>query len=260
MQRESKNLQGRWALITGATAGIGRATAEQLAAEKCHLILTGRRADRLTAIANELREKHQIQVETLEFDLSKRAEAEKTLNAFDLSRVSILVNNAGLGLGTDKIQDAKLDDLEQMVDTNVKGLLFVTRLCLPHLIKNGASQIVNIGSVAGRWVYPGGATYCATKFAVRALTEGLRMDLMGTPIRVTNIEPGMVETEFSVVRLNDVDKAKAVYKGLQPLVAEDIAETIVWCLSRPAHVNIQELLIYPTAQAGVGPSYTTRTV
>lgn len=258
---KSFRLEGRWALITGATAGIGLATAEALAQKGCHLILTGRRADRLEEIAARLR-RSACEVIPLAFDLANRAEAE---NAFakvsnHLARISILVNNAGLARGTEKLQDANIDDLEAMVDTNVKGLLYATRTCLPHLIKNEGSHIVNVGSVAGRWTYPGGAVYCATKFAVRALTEGLRMDLMGANVRVTNIEPGMVETEFSEVRLGgDKEKAKAVYKGMQPLVPHDIAETIVWCLDRPAHVNIQELVIYPTAQAGVGPSYTTRT-
>ena len=196
--------------------------------------MTGRRADRLEEIAARLR-RSACEVIPLAFDLANRAEAE---NAFakvsnHLARISILVNNAGLARGPEKLQDANIDDLEAMVDTNVKGLLYATRTCLPHLIKNEGSHIVNVGSVAGRWTYPGGAVYCATKFAVRALTE---------------------------VRLGgDKEKAKAVYKGMQPLVPHDIAETIVWCLDRPAHVNIQELVIYPTAQAGVGPSYTTRT-
>jgi 3-hydroxy acid dehydrogenase/malonic semialdehyde reductase len=253
-------LEGRWALITGATAGIGLATAELLADRGCNVVLTGRRQDRLAETAERLTKKG-VQVQTMAFDLSSRAEAEKAFGAAKatLEKVSILVNNAGLARGTDKIQDAQLDDLDAMVDTNVKGLLYATRTLLPHLIKNRESHVVNVGSVAGRWVYPGGAVYCATKFAVRALSEALRMDLMGHPVRVTNIEPGMVETEFSEVRLaGDKEKAKAVYRGLEPLRAEDIAETIVWCLERPAHVNIQELIIYPTAQAGVGPSYTTR--
>lgn len=255
---KSSRLEGRWALITGATAGIGLATAEFLADRGCNLILTGRRKERLKEIGDRLTAKG-VKVETLAFDLASRTEAGKAFASASLEKVSILINNAGLARGTDKLQDAQLDDLDAMVDTNVKGLLYATRTLLPHLVKNRESHVVNVGSVAGRWVYPGGAVYCATKFAVRALSEGMRMDLMGTPVRVTNIEPGMVETEFSEVRLaGDKEKAKAVYRGMQPLAASDIAETIVWCLERPAHVNIQELIIYPTAQAGVGPQYTTR--
>jgi 3-hydroxy acid dehydrogenase/malonic semialdehyde reductase len=261
-------MKGHLALITGATAGIGHATAEKLAALGADLILTGRRIDRLEKIATELAQKYKVHVTPLAFDISSREETEKAFEriADDLPRLSILVNNAGLALGAAPLQTVGLGDVDQMIDTNIKGLLYVTRLALPHLIKRCDSQtsshlspplvshVVNMGSVAGRWTYPGGATYSATKFAVRALTEGLRMDLMGTPVRVTNIEPGMVETEFSEVRYDgDQEKAASVYKGMTPLQASDIAETIVWCLSRPKHVNIQELVIYPVDQAAVGP-------
>ncbi len=256
--RTGTALNGRLALITGATAGIGRACAEVLASRGCSLVITGRRVDRLNEIASQLGERHGVKVTPLAFDLASRDQVERAFASVDLSHLTILINNAGLARGTDRVQEASLDDFDAMVDTNVKGLLYVTRACLPYLVKNGEGHVVNLGSVAGRWVYPGGAVYCATKFAVRALSEGLRMDLMGTSVRVTNIEPGMVETEFSEVRFGDKEKAKAVYRGLKPLNADDIADTIVWCLERPAHVNIQELVIYPTAQAGVGPSYTTR--
>ena len=252
-------LKGQLALITGATAGIGQACAKEFASKGCNLILTGRRADRLTDLAVSLRKEFGVEVTTSAFDVTSRADSQKALASLPLEKLTVLLNNAGLAKGTDKMQDADIDDFEAMIDTNVKGLLYVTRSCLPHLLKAKSAHIVNIGSVAGRWVYPGGGVYCATKFAVRALTEGLRMDLMGTSVRVTNIEPGMVETEFSEVRMGDLEKAKAVYKGLKPLEARDIAETISWCLERPAHVNIQELVIFPTAQAGVGPSYVTRT-
>jgi 3-hydroxy acid dehydrogenase / malonic semialdehyde reductase len=253
-------VRGQLALITGASSGIGEACAEILAERGCDLILTGRRTDRIEELSSRLSEKFSIAVTPSIFDISDRR---ATVQAFDLlgdrlSKLSILVNNAGLAKGTDPLQSGDLEDWDAMIDTNVKGLLHVTRLCLPHFLKKNAGHIVNLGSVAGRWTYPGGGVYCATKFAVRALTEGLRLDLMGTPIRVTNIEPGMVETEFSLVRFKDEEKAKAVYKGLTPLSARDIAETIVWCLDRPKHVNIQELVIFPTDQAGVGPSYLHR--
>jgi NADP-dependent 3-hydroxy acid dehydrogenase YdfG len=237
----------RQALITGATAGIGLETARALKRLGFSLILTGRREDRLAKLRDEL------EAETLAFDVSDRAQVEKVLGGADLSNVHVLVNNAGLALGAASVQTVSLDDVDRMIDTNVKGLLYVTRLVLPSLIQNNG-HLVNLGSVAGRWTYPGGATYCASKFAVRALTEGLRLDLLGKPVRVTNIEPGMVETEFSEVRYGgDKEKAAQVYKGMTPLKASDIAETIAWCVSRPAHVNIQELVIYPTDQAGVGP-------
>ncbi len=169
-----------------------------------------------------------------------------------LSGINVLINNAGLAKGTTTFQDSNPSDWNEMLDTNVVGVLNMTRLVLPFLIANQSGHIVNLGSVAGRYVYPGGAVYCATKFAVRALSEGLRMDLSGTGIRVTNIEPGMVETEFSIVRMGgDKTKADEVYKGMNPLTAHDIAETVCWCLERPAHVNIQELVIFPTDQAAI---------
>ncbi len=246
------------ALITGATSGIGAATAREFARIGYDLILTGRRESRLRDQAAELETQNKIKVTTLAFDLSDRHATEKALNSIDLTALTVLVNNAGLALGTDSMPQAKLDDWDTMIDTNVKGLLYVTRLTLAALTKN-AGHIVNIGSVAGRWTYPGGGVYSATKFAVRALSEGLRLDLMGTGVRVTNIEPGMVETEFSEVRFGgDTSRAKNVYRGMTPLSSEDIAETIIWCVARPKHVNIQELVIYPTDQAGVGPVYTHR--
>jgi NADP-dependent 3-hydroxy acid dehydrogenase YdfG len=163
----------------------------------------------------------------------------------------LLVNNAGLARGTDPLHKGNIEDWDQMIDTNVRGLLFVTRQLLPRMVERRAGHIVNIGSVAGRWSYPGGGVYCATKFSVRAISECLRMDLLGTGVRVTNIEPGMVETEFSEVRFQDKEKAKQVYKNMKPLSAQDIAESILWSVQRPAHVNIQEIVIFPTDQASI---------
>lgn len=248
------------AIITGATSGIGKATAEYLAGKGFSLVLLARREERLKDLSKNLqtilndRGFDHAQVNTFVLDISDAlsvASWAKQNHAL-ISEVEILVNNAGLALGVDRVFEAKVSDVDQMFDTNVKGLLNLTREVVPSMIARGRGHIVNIGSVAGRWVYPGGGVYCATKFAVRALSEGLRMDLLGTPIRVTNIEPGMVETEFSEVRLQDKQKAKLVYENLTPLSAQDIAETIGWVIERPSHVNIQELVIFPTDQAAVG--------
>lgn len=256
----SQNLKGRWALVTGASAGFGKSIAENLAAAGINVVVTARRKDRLETLCRDLSSRYGVQTLPLAFDISNRVEVEKALaaNSSTIQKISILVNNAGLARGVEAVQDANLDDWDVMIDTNVKGLLYVTRLVLPSLLKNAPGHIVNIGSVAGRWTYPGGAVYSATKFAVRALSDSLRMDLMGKNIRVSNIEPGMAETEFSDVRLGDSEKAKAIYRGMTPLKPVDIAETVLWCLDRPAHVNIQELVIFPTDQVGVGPGYTYR--
>lgn len=257
----SQRLRGQTALITGATAGFGLATAEIFAENGCDLVITGRRAPRLAELAGRLEKMHGIRVKSLAFDIRDRQALEAALGsaAGDVERVSILINNAGLALGTEPVPTADVDHWDTMIDTNIKGLLYMTRQILPHQLKRGAGHVVNIGSVAGRWTYPGGAVYSATKFAVRAISDSLRLDLMGKNIRVTNIEPGMAETEFSEVRFHgDKEKAEAVYRGFRPLSARDIAETVLWCVSRPAHVNIQELVIFPTAQAGVGPAYTHR--
>jgi len=245
----------KWALITGATAGIGWATAMALAGQGYGVFATGRRYEKLQELEKAIKAKFpSVPVKIASFDVSDRFEVSEFLKAhsIEIAQIEVLVNNAGLAKGTDKMQDASLDDWEVMVDTNIKGLLFMTRGILPHMVQRNSGHIVNLGSVAGRWTYPGGGVYCATKFAVRALSEGLRMDLLGTKIRVTNIEPGMVHTEFSLVRFEDQNKADKVYEGMTPLRAEDIAETIAWCVARPAHVNIQELVIYPTDQAHVG--------
>lgn len=242
------------ALITGASAGIGAATARLLARDGYGLILTARREERLHALAKEL---NSSDVQVYGLDVRDAAAVEAFAKKADLSKVRVLINNAGLAKGTDRMQDAQLADWDTMIDTNVKGLLYLTRAVLPHMLVAKSGHIVNLGSVAGRWVYPGGGVYCATKFAVRALSEGLRMDLMGAPIRVTNIEPGMVDTEFSEVRFADKAKARKVYEGMTPLSAMDVAETIQWCLSRPGHVNVQELVLFPTAQPAVGMVHRT---
>lgn len=247
-------MPGKVAFITGATAGIGAATARVLAADGYDLTLVGRREDRLDALANEIRSAHGVQVTVLPLDVrdGRAIDMAQAADAHLFENVDVLVNNAGLARGTDPVQDADPADWDEMIDTNIKGLLRVTRAILPHMVKRGSGTVINLGSTAGRWVYPGGAVYCATKFAVRAISEGIRMDVHGSGVRVTNIEPGLVATEFSEVRFKgDRDRAKQVYSGFDPLTPEDIAETIRWCVARPPHVDIQELVIYPTAQAAV---------
>ncbi len=248
-------MQKKLAWITGATSGIGAATARSLVRSGYDVVLTGRREARLQELKKELQNAHDgAGVFTLCFDLQSRAQCEHAVqeNLALAKRANVLINNAGLAKGVDPMPNANLSDWEQMIDTNVKGLLYMTRLLLPFIKSNPHGHIVNLGSVAGRWTYPGGGVYCATKFAVRALSEGLRLDLQGTGVRVTNVEPGMVETEFSIVRFADEAAAKKVYEKMTPLSADDVAETITWCLGRPAHVNIQELVIYPTDQAAIG--------
>lgn len=242
--------QSNFAFITGATSGIGLETARLFAKNGRALILNGRRLSRLVELQKELGDK--VEVLLAPFDVSDKLEVYNWFekNANIAARVDVLINNAGLARGSDPIHKADEKDWDEMIDINVKGLLTVTRKLLPALIAN-RGHIVNLGSVAGRWTYTGGAVYCATKFAVRALSEGFRMDLIGTGVRVTNIEPGMVETEFSDVRFRDAQKAKQVYNGMTPLTPQDIAESIWWALSQPKHVNIQELVIFPTDQASL---------
>lgn len=242
-------------LITGASSGIGAATAEAFCrAGAKEVIVTARRDERLRDLAKGWSDQFDCDVAAVIHDVRDRAATDQLARdnpgLFD---VDILVNNAGLARGTDPLQSADPSDWEEMMDTNVLGLLYMTRAVVPAMVRKGSGHIVNLGSVAGRWVYPGGGVYCASKHAVRALSEGLRMDLHGSGVRVSNIEPGMVETEFSVVRYHgDEAKAKKVYADTRPLRPEDIADTILWCCSRPPHVNIQELVIYPTDQAHVG--------
>lgn len=248
------------ALITGASSGIGQATALRLAKEGLDLVLLARRKERLESLKKQIMSQYQVNVVLLEADVRDYDGLEKAFAAHsaDIEACDALINNAGLASGTGKISEIQPQEWDVMIDTNIKGLVALTRLLLPKFLRAGRGHIVNIGSVAGRWVYPGGAVYCGTKFAVRAITDSLRMELLGTPIRVTNIEPGMVETEFSAVRLRDEKKAKAVYQGMEPLLADDIADCIAWSLSRPARVNIQELVVFPTDQVGVGAAYVHR--
>jgi NADP-dependent 3-hydroxy acid dehydrogenase YdfG len=240
------------AFITGATSGIGKAVAMRLAKENFALILTGRRNERLEALKKELERNYETKVLTLCFDVRVYEQVEKAVNTLpdEWKKIDVLVNNAGLAAGADPIHTASISDWEQMIDTNIKGLLYVTRMISPGMIARKSGHIINLGSIAGRMVYPGGVVYCATKHAVRALNEGMRMDFLPYGIRVTEVSPGAVETEFSMVRFKgDKQRADQVYQGFTPLVAEDIAEAIYCAIAQPPHVNIQDMLVMPTAQA-----------
>lgn len=240
------------ALITGATSGIGKAIAETLAQNAYNLILTGRRKELLDSMKEELGVKFKCDVLTLNFDIRNRERTEAIIDGIpeQWKKISVLVNNAGLAAGLHPIHEGLVDDWEQMIDTNVKGLLYITRKVAPLMIAAGSGHIINISSIAAKEVYENGSVYCATKHAVDALTKGMRIDLLKYNIKVTSIAPGMVDTEFSTVRFKgDKTRADKVYEGLVPLSAADIAETIWFVLSRPAHVNINDLLIMPTAQA-----------
>lgn len=239
------------ALITGATSGIGQATALKAAEAGFDIIITGRRDNRLQHLAEEIRKKGS-EVLTLCFDVRDAEAVKKAINSLEdkWKNIDVLVNNAGLAVGVSPIQEGIVDDWERMIDTNVKGLLYITRAVAPFMIQKNSGHIVNIASIAGKEVYPGGNVYCATKHAVDALSRAMRTDMLKHNIKVTNIAPGMVETEFSLVRYKgDAEAAKNVYKGMIPLSNEDIADTILFAITRPAHVCLNDIVIMPTAQA-----------
>lgn len=239
------------AFITGATSGIGAATAHRLAQQGFHLILTGRRKERLEEISTFLKKEYEIEILTLNLDVRNRFEVETSVANLpdEWKKIQVLVNNAGLAMGLAPIEAGSIDHWEQMIDTNLKGLLYVSRAVLPMMIETGNGHVVNVGSIAGKEAYANGNVYCATKAAVDSLSKGMRVDLSKYPIRVSAIHPGMVETEFSIVRFEgDAERAKTVYQGFENLLAQDCAEAIWWMISRPAHVNINELTIMPTAQ------------
>lgn len=240
------------AFITGATSGIGAACARLFARQGYDLLLNGRRAERLQDLAKELQEQYPVKIHLLPFDVRDRQQVREAVGNLPSGwkNIGVLVNNAGLALGFSPIQEGEARDWETMIDTNVKGLLYVTKAVAPLMIAAGEGQIVNLGSIAGKQTYPNGNVYCATKKAVEALTEGMRIDLLPHGIKVTSVNPGAVETEFSVVRFKgDQERAGAVYEGFDPLTAEDIAEVIYFAASRPAHVTINDLTVMPTAQA-----------
>jgi 3-hydroxy acid dehydrogenase / malonic semialdehyde reductase len=239
-------------LITGGTSGIGKSTAEIFAKNGHDLIITGRRSERLAELKKQLEDEYKVMVTTLCFDIRNNNEVEKAIHSLGelAKKIDILVNNAGLAAGLSTIQEGKLDHWERMIDTNVKGLLYVSKIIAGFMISNKRGHIINIGSIAGKEVYANGNVYCATKHAVDALSKSMRIDLLPHNIKVTAVNPGMAETEFSIVRFDgNQDKAKKVYEGMQPLLPEDIAETIFWVAQRPAHVNINDIIIMPTVQA-----------
>jgi 3-hydroxy acid dehydrogenase/malonic semialdehyde reductase len=240
------------ALITGATSGIGEACAKLFAREGYNLILTGRRLERLEKLAEKLNTKYNTEVAVCAFDIRDREQVVSNLENLPAKwkKVNVFINNAGLSQGLDPIQKGSFDDWDVMVDTNIKGFLYASKIVSGWMVENGLGHIINLGSIAGIDVYPNGNVYCATKAAVEALSKAMRMDLLPHGIKVTAIHPGAVETEFAQVRFNgDKERAKKVYEGFVPLIAEDVAETIWFAASRPAHVNIAELIVLPSAQA-----------
>ncbi|MGB0542246.1 MAG: SDR family NAD(P)-dependent oxidoreductase [Longimicrobiales bacterium] len=238
-------------LITGASAGIGEACARHFAAQGAHILLSARRLDRIQTLASELTTAHGIETHTAAVDVTDR----DAVSTYVEDLVSeglvpdVLINNAGKAKGLDTVQEGNLDHWDEMIDTNVKGLLYVTRAVLPHMIARDSGHVINIGSIAGRWVYPKGAVYNATKFAVRALSEAMNIDLLGTNIRVSSVDPGLAETEFSEVRFDgDTERAKSVYSDTVPLTADDIADAVLYVANTPPHVDIFNLVMMPTVQ------------
>ena len=244
-----ENLRDTVVLVTGATSGIGAACAERFAAAGARLVLCARRSERLDEISGELGRRVPVHAVTLDVRDRDAVEAAVAGLPRDFAAVDVLVNTAGLALGLSPAQEASLDDWDTMIDTNCRGLVTCTRALLPGMVKRNRGHVVNIGSIAGTYPYPGGNTYGATKAFVHQFSQNLKADLLGTNVRVTNVEPGMVETEFSLVRLGDAARAKQVYAGMKPLGGDDIADVVLWCVTRPAHVNINTVEVMPVAQA-----------
>lgn len=244
-------MKGKTIFITGATSGIGEGCARKFAAMGSNLILNGRNTEKLEKLKLELTTQG-VEVLPLPFDVRDRQAMRQAVNSLKgkWQDIDVLINNAGLVIGMDKEYEGSLDEWDIVIDTNIKGLLAMTRMIVPGMIKRGCGHIINIGSIAGDAAYAGGSVYCATKAAVKALSDGLRIDLVDTPLRVTNIKPGMVETNFSVVRFRgDAAKADAVYEGIRPLTGDDIADVVYYAASAPAHIQIAEMLVMPTYQA-----------
>ncbi|MEA5514356.1 SDR family oxidoreductase [Nodularia sp. UHCC 0506] len=246
------SLQNQIILITGASSGIGAACARIFAGAGAKLILAARRWERLQELADTLNQEFGVESHLLQLDVRDRLAVEAAISSLPAawSDIDILINNAGLSRGLDKLHEGDFLDWDEMIDTNIKGLLYLTRYVVPGMVKRDRGHIVNLGSIAGHQTYPGGNVYCATKAAVKAISEGLKQDLLGTPVRVTAIDPGMVETEFSNVRFHgDHARADKVYQGVTPLTADDVADVIFFCVTRSPHVNINEIILMPVDQA-----------
>ncbi|MCL1466160.1 SDR family oxidoreductase [Argonema galeatum] len=246
------SIQDRIVLITGASSGIGASCAKLFAQGGAKLILAARRLERLEYLADSLSKEFSSSVHLLQLDVRVRSQVESALQSLSepWSNVDVLINNAGLSRGLSKLHEGNFQDWEDMIDTNIKGLLYVTRYILPGMVSRGSGHVVNIGSIAGHQTYPGGNVYCGSKAAVRAISEGLKQDLLGTPVRVTSVDPGLVETEFSEVRFHgNTEQAKKVYQGLTPLTPDDVADVVFFCVTRPTRVNISQVLLVPTDQA-----------
>jgi 3-hydroxy acid dehydrogenase / malonic semialdehyde reductase len=251
-------MKNKTILITGASSGIGEGCARKFASQGSNLILNSRNSEKLGQLKSELEEKFGIEVLILTFDVRDRAAAKKALDSLvgKWRNIDVLINNAGLVIGVDREHEGNLDEWDIMIDTNIRGLLAMTRLVVPGMVERGCGHVINIGSIAGDAAYAGGSVYCATKAAVKALSDGLRIDLVDTPIRVTNIKPGMVETNFTVVRFRgNKQAADEFYKGIHPLNGDDIAETVYFAASAPAHVQIAEVLLMPANQATATIAY-----
>lgn len=243
-----KNLKDKIVLITGASSGIGESCARKFAEAKTKLILVARRLEKLEKLAERL----SVPTYLIKLDVRNQGDVEKAINELpqEWTDIDILINNAGLSRGLEKFHECKISGWDEMIDTNIKGLLYVSRAITPNMVKRGSGQVINIGSIAGHEIYPGGNVYCATKHAVDAITRGMRIDLNGTGVKISTVDPGLVETEFSKVRFyGDDSKASTVYNGFTPLTGEDIAETVLWVASRPDHVQIAEVIVLPSAQA-----------
>jgi serine 3-dehydrogenase len=248
----ASDLDHRIVLITGASSGIGRACAESFASHGCRLVLAARRKDRIDETAASLRGRHGTESLTAVVDVRDRGAVAAWIGGLPdpWREIDILVNNAGLSRGMEPLYEGDISDWEEMIDTNVKGLLYVTRAVLPGMVKRGRGHVINIGSIAGHEVYPGGNVYCATKHAVTALNRGLAIDTLGTGVRVSSVDPGLVETEFSLVRFHgDADRAYRVYDGLDPLTPADVADAVLFCATRPMNANVRELILTAGAQA-----------
>ncbi|AUB34319.1 NADP-dependent 3-hydroxy acid dehydrogenase YdfG [Nostoc flagelliforme CCNUN1] len=246
------SLENQIILITGASSGIGTACARIFAGAGAKLILAARRLERLQQLADALIKEFGIEIHLLQLDVRDRNAVEEAISTLPSawSDIDILINNAGLSRGLDKLHEGSFQDWEDMIDTNVKGLLYVSRYVVPGMVSRDRGHVVNLGSIAGHQTYPGGNVYCATKAAVTAISEGLKQDLLGTRVRVTSVDPGMVETEFSNVRFHgDAERANKVYQGVKPLTADDVADVIFFCVTRSPHVNINEVVLMPVDQA-----------